>query len=94
LRFEYYGIATIIEEEHGMPQHKSAKKRVKTNLRRQLRNRAGRSALRRELRRYRELSSEDRPAAYAHIQSVLDRAADKGFIPRNRAARLKSRLAP
>jgi small subunit ribosomal protein S20 len=77
-----------------MPQHKSAKKRVKTNLKRQMRNRAGRSALRRTLRKYRELSAEDRSAAYAEIQSVLDRAAGKGFIPANRAARLKSRLAP
>jgi small subunit ribosomal protein S20 len=77
-----------------MPQHKSAKKRVKTNLKRQMRNRAAKSALRRELRKYRELSAEDRPAAYAQIQSVLDRAAGKGLIPSNRAARLKSRLAP
>jgi small subunit ribosomal protein S20 len=77
-----------------MPQVKSAKKRVKTNLRRQLRNRAGRSALRRALRQYRELSADDRPAAYANIQSVLDKAVGKGFIPLNRAARLKSRLAP
>ena len=77
-----------------MPQHKSAKKRVKTNLKRQIRNRAGRSALRGALRTYRELSAENRPAAYAEIQSVLDKAARKGFIPVNRAARLKSRLAP
>lgn len=77
-----------------MPQHKSAKKRVKTNLKRQMRNRAGRSALRRALRKYRELAAEDRPAAYSHIQSVLDKATGKGLIPRNRAARLKSRLAP
>lgn len=77
-----------------MPQHKSAKKRMKTNLKRQMRNRAGRSALRRALRNYRELPAEDRPAAYAQIQSVLDTAVGKGFIPRNRAARLKSRLAP
>ena len=77
-----------------MPQHKSAKKRVKTNLKRQLRNRAGKSALRRALRQYRELSADDRPAAYAQIQSELDKAVGKGFIPKNRAARLKSRLAP
>jgi small subunit ribosomal protein S20 len=77
-----------------MPQHKSAKKRVKTSLKRQIRNRAGRSALRGALRKYRELSAENRATAYAEIQSVLDKAAGKGFIPENRAARLKSRLAP
>ena len=77
-----------------MPQHKSAKKRVKTSLKRQIRNRAGRSELRGALRKYREMSAENRQAAYAEIQSVLDKAARKGFIPENRAARLKSRLAP
>jgi small subunit ribosomal protein S20 len=77
-----------------MPQHKSAKKRVKTNLKRQMRNRAGKNALRTALRRYRELAAEDRAGAYSEIQSLLDKAALKGFIPKNRAARLKSRLVP
>lgn len=76
-----------------MPQHKSAKKRVKTNLKRQTRNRAAKSALRRALRLYREASEEERKKGYPEIQSVLDRAAAKGFIPRRRASRLKSRLA-
>ena len=78
-----------------MPQHKSAKKRVKTSLKAQMRNRAAKSALRLELRKYREMSAEDRSAAYAHIQSILDVAARKRYIPQNRAAaRLKSRLCP
>jgi small subunit ribosomal protein S20 len=77
-----------------MPQHKSAKKRVKTNLKRTLRNRAAKSALRRALRTYRELPTEERAAAYPKIQSLLDKAAVKRFIPRNRVARLKSRLSP
>jgi len=77
-----------------MPQHKSAKKRVKTSLKRQMRNRAAKSALRRELRKYRDMSAEDRAVAYPNIQSLLDKAAGKRFIPKNRAARLKSRLTP
>jgi small subunit ribosomal protein S20 len=77
-----------------MPQHKSAKKRVKTNLKRTIRNRSAKSALRLALRRYRELSAEDRPGAYPEIQSLLDKASGKRFIPKNQAARLKSRLAP
>jgi small subunit ribosomal protein S20 len=89
-----YVLANIIEEEHRMPQHKSAKKRVKTNLKRQLRNRAAKSTLRRALRKYRELSAENRPEAYPEIQSLLDKASVKRLIPRNQAARLKSRLAP
>jgi small subunit ribosomal protein S20 len=77
-----------------MPQHKSAKKRVKTNLKRQFRNRAAKSKLRLALRRYRELSAEDRTGAYSEIQSLLDKASSKRLIPKNQAARLKSRLAP
>lgn len=77
-----------------MPQHKSCKKRVKTNLKRQIRNRAGKSALRLALRRYREMDENSRVEAYPEIQSLLDKAVGKGFIPRNRASRLKSRLMP
>lgn len=75
-----------------MPQHKSAKKRVKTNLKRQIRNRAAMSALRRTLRKYREMAADDKTAAYPELQSALDKAAGKGFISKNRAARLKSNL--
>jgi small subunit ribosomal protein S20 len=77
-----------------MPQHKSAKKRVKTSLKRQDRNRAAKSALRRALRQYKELPAEKRAESYAEIQSLLDKAAAKRFIPKNRASRLKSRLTP
>jgi len=77
-----------------MPQHKSCKKRVKTDAVKRERNRAGRSALRRALRVYRELALEDRTGAYNGLQSTLDVAVKKGYIPMNRAARLKSRLAP
>jgi len=77
-----------------MPQHKSCKKRMKTDAVKRERNRAARSALRGELRKYRELSAEDRTAAYNGLMSTLDKAAGKGIISANRAARLKSRLAP
>ena len=77
-----------------MPQHKSAKKRVKTSLKRQDRNRSAKSALRLALRRYKELTPEKRAESYAEMQSLLDKASAKRFIPKNRAARLKSRLAP
>ena len=76
-----------------MPQHKSAKKRMKTNLKRQVRNRAEKSALKLALRKYREMNVEDRKGAIASLQSALDRAAQKGIIHRNKASRLKSRLA-
>ncbi len=77
-----------------MPQHKSCKKRVKTSLKSQMRNRSGKSTLRLALRKYREMTDENKAEAYPQIQSLLDKASGKGFIPRNRAARLKSRLMP
>ncbi len=65
-----------------------------TNLKRQERNRAAKSALRTALRKYREMSDEDKKGAIAALQSTLDSAVRKGIIHRNKADRLKSRLAP
>jgi len=67
---------------------------MKTDTIKRERNRASRSTLRRAIRRYRELATEDRANAYNGLQSTLDVAVKKGLIPLNRAARLKSRLAP
>jgi small subunit ribosomal protein S20 len=75
-----------------MPQHKSAKKRVKTSLKSQMRNRAARSALRKSLKEFREMSPEDKAKASKDLQATLDKAANKGIIHENQAARLKSRL--
>ena len=54
-----------------------------------VRNRAQRSTLRTALKRAGEGSAEDRKAA----TKLLDRAARKGLIHKNTAARHKSRLA-
>jgi small subunit ribosomal protein S20 len=77
-----------------MPQHKSCEKRLKQDEKRNARNRAAMSSLRLAVRRYRELDAAKRPAEFAAFQSLLDRAVTKGIISKNRAARLKSRLAP
>jgi small subunit ribosomal protein S20 len=77
-----------------MPHHKSCKKRLKQDVVKRERNRSTMSALRRALRKYRELTPESQPGAYDALQSTLDRAATKGVISPNLAARLKSRLAP
>jgi ribosomal protein S20 len=58
------------------------------------RNRGQRSALRRVIRQYREMATQDRAGAYNGLQSSLDKAVGKGIISQNKAARLKSRLAP
>ena len=77
-----------------MPQHKSCEKRLKQDVKRNERNRAGMGNLRTAVRKFRELEAAKRPAEYAAFQSLLDRAVTKGLISKNRAARLKSRLSP
>ena len=73
-----------------MPQTKSAKKRLKTSAKRQERNRAMRSTLKTKIKEIDEMPKDD---AVPKLQSVVDRATNKGIMHRNKAARLKSRFA-
>ncbi len=74
-----------------MPNIASAKKNMRKTRAATVRNRAQRSALRTALKRARapESTEADRLSAV----SLLDRAARKGLIHRNAAARVKSQLA-
>ena len=74
-----------------MPNIASAKKNMRKSRAATVRNRAQRSALRTALKRARTAgaTSDEKLAAV----SLLDRAARKGLIHRNAAARHKSRLA-
>ena len=77
-----------------MPRIKSAKKAMRQARARHHHNRAQRSALRTALKRVRSAASADQAAlAYKAAVRLLDRAARKGLIHRNNAARHKSRLA-
>ena len=76
-----------------MPRIKSAKKALRQSYARQARNRAQRSALRTAVKRVRSAAAADAPQAYAKAVQLLDRAARKGLIHPNNAARQKSRLA-
>lgn len=61
--------------------------------RRRSQNRTQRTTLRSAIRRVRAAASaEEARAAYHHAAKLLDRAARKGLIGRNTAARNKSRL--
>ena len=74
-----------------MPRHKSAVKRVSTNLRDQERNLAVKSELKTLLRKARQ-----EPGNTALMKSVvakLDRAVRKGVLHKTVANRRKSRLA-
>jgi small subunit ribosomal protein S20 len=76
---------------------KSALKRHRQSLKLRERNKARTTAARTAVRNARELLAEgNREAAEAAVReagAVLDRAAQKGVIHKNNAARRKSRLA-
>jgi len=77
-----------------MPKIKSAKKAMRQARARAVVNKAQRSALRTALKRVRSATSaQDAAQAYHTAARLLDRAARKGIIHRNNAARHKSRLA-
>ncbi len=77
-----------------MPKIKSAKKAMRQARTRTVRNRAQRSSLRTAVKHVRAAATAAAAAAaYTLAAQVLDRAARKGLIHKNNAARQKSRLA-
>lgn len=78
-----------------MPNIKSAIKRVELAKARTLKNAAARSTLRTSIRRFEEAISTDSETAALALKKAaraLDKAASKGLIHKNLAARKKSRL--
>ena len=76
-----------------MPQHKSAAKRVRQAAKRRAQNRLHKVRLRTMIKKLREADSRDVAAEqYREVQAYLDRLATKRVIPKNQAARTKSRL--
>lgn len=79
-----------------MPNTKSALKRMRQNEKRRIRNRIIRSRMRTFVKKAREaIAAGDHALAAEAVReavSQLDRAAQKGVIHRNAAARRKSRL--
>jgi small subunit ribosomal protein S20 len=71
-----------------MPNLASAKKRLRQNTKKALRNQIAKTRIKTETKKV--LAGE---AELGTAQSVIDRAAAKGIIHRNTAARRKSRLA-
>jgi small subunit ribosomal protein S20 len=79
-----------------MANHFSALKRVRQTDRRTAFNRLAKTRLRRQIRAMRRgLAAKEQPDLNALMQktfSVVDKAAQKGYIKRGTAARYKSRL--
>jgi small subunit ribosomal protein S20 len=77
-----------------MPQHASAKKRVRTNERDRLKNRTVKSQVRGAVKKLRTaIGEEEAPVALRQAHSVLDNATRKGVMHRKTVDRMKSRLA-
>jgi small subunit ribosomal protein S20 len=79
-----------------MPNHKSAKKRVRQTVKKNLVNRSNRSSLRTAIKKLREAfgggNVEASNALLSPTVSTIDKMVNKGIIHKNTAARYKSRL--
>lgn len=80
-----------------MANSKTAIKRVKINEVKRARNISAKSSIKTHIRKYNTAiadgNTENAAALYSKISSMLDKAAGKGIIHKNAAARRKSRLA-
>ncbi len=77
-----------------MPNTKSAAKRLRQNLRQRAANKAVRSRLRTAVKKVRAAQESSRAVElFREAAKLLDRAASRGIIHQNQAARSKSRLA-
>jgi len=77
-----------------MANHKSAKKRIRTNERRRVRNKATLSRVKTLVKNV--LESEDKTKGVENFKvavSFIDRTVCKGRIPKNTASRRKARMA-
>jgi len=77
-----------------MPNNAAAEKRMRQEKKRRLRNRMVKSTVKTQITKARQVitsGADDQEAVRAAV-SELDRAAKKGVIHRNNAARRKSRL--
>ncbi|KAF0197751.1 MAG: small subunit ribosomal protein S20 [Bacillota bacterium] len=72
-----------------MANTKSALKRIKTSIKRNLRNRQVKSSVRTAVRKFQDNATVD---SLRSAISALDKAVSKGVLHRNTAARKKSRL--
>ncbi len=79
-----------------MANHKSAKKRMRQNVKRRENNRSNRSRLRTQITKLRSALAEgDKEISQAEIVptiSLIDKMVNKNILHQNTAARYKSRL--
>lgn len=86
----------LLEEVFGLPNIKSAKKRVLVNETKNAQNKAAKSALKTTLKKFDAAVAEgnrsEADSVYKEAVKSVDKAAAKGLIHANKAARKKSQL--
>ncbi len=79
-----------------MANHKSAKKRMRQNVKRRARNRSNRSRLRTQITNLRDaIAAGDKDTSQAELTptiALIDKMVNKKILHQNTAARYKSRL--
>jgi len=76
-----------------MPQHESAKKRLRQNEKRRRHNKSLKSRVRTKIKKLRSMEKEEPARELLNdVKGELDRLAAKGIIHENRAANRKSKL--
>jgi len=79
-----------------MPHHRSAKKKLRHDIKRREINRKNKSKLRTQVKKFRKaLAEKDVDTLHQNLErtlSVIDKSIQKGVIHKNTASRLKSRL--
>ena len=76
-----------------MPHHKSCVKRLRKSGEERVRNNALKTLLRKTMKDVRAKLDEGEAIDLNQAYSSIDNVCGKGVIPKNRASRLKSRLA-
>lgn len=77
-----------------MAHHKSALKRIQTNIRDAQRNKQYMSRLKTQIKKVRAAENKEQgEKLYRETSSYLDKLVNKGIIHRNKAANQKSKLA-
>ena len=91
-----FAVKSQPEEVFGLPNIKSAKKRVQLAEVRNARNKADKSALKTALKKFEAAAAEgnrtEAEGAYKVAVKIVDKSAAKGLLHKNNAARKKSAL--
>ena len=89
--------SSLLEEVFGLPNIKSAKKRVQLAAMRNARNKANKSALKTAMKKFEAAAAEgnrtEAEGAYKVAVKMVDKSVAKGILHKNNAAHKKSAMA-